>query len=167
MAINKKVCMLGAFAVGKTSLVRQFVHSMFSEKYQTTIGVKVDKKSLSVAGRSLNLMLWDIQGEDELHQIKAAYLRGAAGCLLVADGMRAETLQAALEIRKTVEAHAGPCPCVLAVNKADRIDDWGVTEGEIGALESAGWQVIRTSAKTGEGVEDAFTQLAEMLLAEV
>jgi len=72
-----------------------------------------------------------------------------------------------LTIRRTVETHVGPCPCILAVNKADRIDDWVVTDDEIASLESEGWQVIRTSAKTGDGVEDAFLQLSEMLLAEV
>ena len=46
--IQKKVCMLGSFAVGKTSLVRRYVESIYSDAYQTTVGVKVDKKELKV-----------------------------------------------------------------------------------------------------------------------
>ena len=62
--IKKKICMLGAFAVGKTSLVQRFVNSIFSEKYQTTIGVKIDQKLVQTGDTEVNLMLWDIHGED-------------------------------------------------------------------------------------------------------
>jgi GTPase SAR1 family protein len=55
-----KVSMLGAFAVGKTSLVRQYVFSIFSGSYQTTLGVKIDKKSLEVDGEMVELILWDL-----------------------------------------------------------------------------------------------------------
>ena len=55
--IEKKICMLGAFAVGKTSLVRRFVTSCFSEQYQTTIGVTVDKKTMSMDGQPVTLVL--------------------------------------------------------------------------------------------------------------
>ena len=72
-----KVCMLGAFAVGKTSLVQQYVNSIFSEKYQTTLGVKIDKKSLQVDGQQLELILWDLAGEDEFMEVRSSYLRGS------------------------------------------------------------------------------------------
>ena len=63
--IQKKICMLGAFAVGKTSLVKQYVSGIFSEKYHTTVGVKIDKKMVEVDGQSMTLILWDLHGEDE------------------------------------------------------------------------------------------------------
>ena len=68
--IKKKICMLGAFSVGKTSLVKQFVDSIFSEKYQTTIGVKIDKKTLVAKGFEVNLILWDLPGEDDFQSIQ-------------------------------------------------------------------------------------------------
>ncbi len=61
--LKKKICMLGYFGVGKTSLVSRFVRSMFADRYQTTVGVKIDKKVLSVDGRDVTLMLWDLAGE--------------------------------------------------------------------------------------------------------
>jgi GTPase SAR1 family protein len=73
--IKKKICMVGSFAVGKTSLVRQYVRSMFSEKYHSTVGVKIDKKSVAVDDRTVDLILWDIQGEDEFQRVHIAYLR--------------------------------------------------------------------------------------------
>ena len=90
--IQKKICMIGAFAVGKTSLVEQFVTSLFSEKYQTTMGVKIDKKLVHVMGCDMSMILWDLYGEDEFQKIRRSYLRGAAGYLLVADGSRGDTL---------------------------------------------------------------------------
>ena len=63
--IQQKLCMLGSFAVGKTSLVGRFVRQMFSDRYLTTVGVRIDKKELVVAGREVKLVLWDIHGEDE------------------------------------------------------------------------------------------------------
>ena len=80
--IQKKVCLLGGFAVGKTSLVSRFVTSIFSEKYLTTVGVKVDKKLVSVNGQDVTLMLWDIYGEDEFQTVQPSYLRGASGYLV-------------------------------------------------------------------------------------
>jgi small GTP-binding protein len=78
--------MLGGFSVGKTSLIKRFVESVFSEKYLTTVGVKIDTKTVDVQGRSVNLILWDIAGEDDTATIRMSYLRGCSGYLLVADG---------------------------------------------------------------------------------
>ncbi len=77
--ISKKVCLLGGFAVGKTSLVARFVHGVFSEKYLTTIGVKIDKRSMTVDDDELDLVIWDIYGEDDYQRVRMSYLRGASG----------------------------------------------------------------------------------------
>ena len=60
--LQKKICMLGGFSVGKTSLVRRFVQSIFSETYLTTVGVKIDKKSVELPGKTVDLILWDLAG---------------------------------------------------------------------------------------------------------
>ena len=80
--IQKKICMLGTLAVGKTSLVRRFVQSMFGENYKTTIGVKVDKKTVTLEGREVQLMLWDLAGEDRFNGLQTTYVRGSAGLIL-------------------------------------------------------------------------------------
>lgn len=162
--IQKKICMLGGFAVGKTSLVARFVHSLYSDRYQTTIGVKIDKKVLNVDGTELGLVLWDIAGEDEFHTVAASYLRGMAGYLLVVDGMRRDTLATARELRARAEQAVGPVPFVLLVNKQDRRDDWEIGEGDIVGLRGEGWTIMTTSAKTGENVEQSFLTLGRALL---
>ena len=163
--IQKKICMLGATGVGKTSLVSRFVLSLFSDTYLTTIGVKVDKKAIAVDGRDVTLMLWDIYGEDEFQTVRPSYLRGASGYLLVADGTRAATLDTVRSLQKTAAGVVGDVPFVLVLNKADLADDWRVDDRALWKLAEQGWTVIRTSAKTGEGVEDAFVKLARRMVA--
>lgn len=163
--IQKKICMLGATGVGKTSLVSRFVLSLFSDTYLTTIGVKVDKKIVSVDGENVTLMLWDIYGQDEFQTVRTSYLRGAAGYLLVADGTRPLTLDTARELQKAAVGVIGPVPFVLVLNKADLADEWHLDDRALWRLAEDGWTVIRTSAKTGEGVEDAFLRLARRMIA--
>ena len=158
--LQKKICMLGAFATGKTSLVRQFVYSRFSEAYHSTVGVKIDRKTLELGGKTVNLILWDLAGRDGVEEIPTSYMRGSSGFFFVADGTRRETLPDVLELRALAEAEAGAVPCMLALNKKDLAADWALRQADVEPLTAAGWRIFPTSAKTGEGVEDAFRWLA-------
>ncbi|MBT4503515.1 MAG: GTP-binding protein [Gemmatimonadetes bacterium] len=164
--LQKKICMLGASAVGKTSLVRQFVHSMFEDKYLTTVGVKIDKKVIEVEGESLNLMLWDLEGDDEFQKLRLSYLRGASGYLLVVDGTRRQTLDVALDLKQRVEDSVGVIPFICVLNKADLKEEWTLIEERLAELVEQGWSMVETSAKTGMGVEEAFGGLAGKLIAD-
>jgi len=155
--IQKKVCMLGGFAVGKTSLVARFVTSIFSDKYLTTVGVKIEKKSVQVSNQQLDLVLWDIYGDDEFQRVRMSYLRGASGYLLVVDPTRKATLETAIALQDSAEKTIGRVPFILVLNKADLIDQWEIDEH---ALDDRNWTIVRTSAKTGAGVEEAFLALA-------
>jgi small GTP-binding protein len=163
--IQKKVCLLGAFAVGKTSLVARFVSSMFSDTYQTTIGVKIDKKSLQIGDTAVNLLLWDMAGQDECHKLRPSYLRGASGYLLVVDGTRRATLDQVLILHESIMATIGNVPFVLVLNKADLVDAWELDQEAMAAVTARNWTVITTSAKTGQGVEEAFLKLTQSMLA--
>jgi hypothetical protein len=75
--LQKKICMLGGFSVGKTSLVKRFVESVFSETYLTTVGVKIDKKTVNLGERAVNLILWDVAGDDDISTVRMGNLRGS------------------------------------------------------------------------------------------
>lgn len=160
-----KICLLGAFAVGKTSLVRQFVFSLFDGRYQTTLGVKIDKKSIQIDDQSAELILWDLAGEDDFIKVPESYLRGSAGAILVADGTRAETLQVALDLGQKLESEVGQVPVVLLVNKSDLRENWKIDTHRLNQLDDTGPRVIETSALTGDNVNRAFHLLAQELLA--
>jgi small GTP-binding protein len=158
--LQKKVCMLGGFGVGKTSLVRRYVQSIFSDTYLTTVGVKIEKKTVNVAAAEVTLILWDIAGDDEVSTIRTSYLRGTAGYFLVVDVTHGETLDVAKSIQARVTAEIGSVPFLFLFNKTDLKDDWDIPEQLLQDLKDAGHVVLRTSAKTGEGVEEAFQELA-------
>jgi small GTP-binding protein len=162
--LQKKVCVMGAFGVGKTSLVRRYVQSIFSDAYLTTVGVKIDKKNLNVGEVPVTLILWDIAGEDDVTAIRMSYLRGASGYFLVADGTRGETLDVASSIQTRAAAEVGHVPFVLLLNKADLQNDWDLVAQSVETLQNAGWTILRTSAKTGEGVEEAFQLMANRMV---
>jgi small GTP-binding protein len=162
--IQKKICLVGAYAVGKTSLVKRFVDSLFDERYHTTIGVKVDKKSLFIEDTALTLMIWDLAGEDDVEQVRISHLRGASGYILVADGCRNSTLERAIALRKCINDVVGRIASVVALNKADIRDEWEAEPALMNELGADGSAVFHTSAKTGEFVEDMFRALAIKML---
>jgi small GTP-binding protein len=162
--LQKKVCMLGSFSVGKTSLVRRFVESLFSEQYHTTIGVKVDKKVVRAGGQDVTLVLWDIHGEDAFQKVQISYLRGMSGYLLVADGTRRQTLDDALALATRITETMGKIPAVLVLNKCDLTTKWEIEPDRETRLAAEGWKAFRSSAKTGESVEQVFSQLTLAML---
>jgi small GTP-binding protein len=164
--LQKKVCMLGSFSVGKSSLVRRFVKRIFDETYQTTIGVKVDKKIVNANGEDVTLVLWDIHGEDIYQKMRMSYLRGMSGYLLVADGTRGQTLKDALTLNERVVREIGKVPSVLVLNKHDLADQWEIDSSRQAQLTREGWAIQHTSAKSGDGVEQVFLHLTEAMLAK-
>ena len=160
-----KLCMLGDFGVGKTSLVSRFVHSTFSEKYLTTIGVKVDSKEVALAGRApCKLVIWDIAGRSQLDALNMTYLRGASALLLVADGTRERSLHAVLNLLMQSRTLLPDAVVVLAVNKLDLVEQWEVAPAALAELRRT-LPVHETSARSGEGVEAMFADMATRLVS--
>lgn len=160
-----KVCMLGDYGVGKTSLVARFVRNTFSDKYLTTIGAKVDSKVVDLAvGGPVKLVLWDIAGRSNLDALNRSYLRGAAGLLLVADGTREASLRTALDLLMQSREVLPDAQVVLLVNKLDIVEHWEVEPQTLTQLRHT-LPVHETSALSGAGVEQAFIDLAGRLVA--
>jgi small GTP-binding protein len=162
--IQKKICMVGVFATGKTSLVKKLVYSIFSAKYHSTVGVKVDRKQVEVGDTIVNLLLWDLEGRSSMQDVPASYLTGAHGVLLVVDGTRKDTFDQVFDLHALVVGAAGPIPAVVALNKVDLTDEWQLGKREDKMLAENRLHSVKTSAKTGEGVEDAFKWLAKSAL---
>jgi small GTP-binding protein len=156
--LKKKICMVGDFSVGKTSLTQKFVNNVFSEKYLTTIGVKID--TAMVGGTKL--IVWDVAGRDSLSPINSSYLVGASGVILVGDGTRNNTIVDLSDIWETVKKRIGPIPVVVALNKAD-LKDWSISAENQRFFDQLGWDVFPTSAKDGQNVERVFETLAKKI----
>lgn len=173
ITLSKKVCLLGDFAVGKTSLVRRFVYDLFDDKYVSTIGVKVSRKTVILTRDDdivdLTMMLWDLAGGEEFSRMRASYLRGAAGALMVYDVSRPETLSSLRQYLWDLQNINGRCAVVLAANKADLVIS--STPGERAAFEAEARSMAKeleaplffTSAISGQAVQAAFSHLGQIL----
>ncbi len=169
-SVSKKVCLLGDFAVGKTSLLRRFVYNRFDDRYMSTIGVKVSRKTLVLPGADggpveLVLLLWDLAGGDRFVNLLDSYLRGSAGAILVCDLTRPHTLDALENYVHDLRAVSPEAVCVLAANKQDLVSDGAVPRARIQAFaQRHGIPYTLTSAKTGANVGVLFRLLGEQLL---
>ena len=160
-----KVCMVGAFGVGKTSLVRRFIHQQFDERYHTTLGVKIDTRIVDTTDEPIKLVLWDMEGTDPSGTDKRplahiqSYMKGAHGLILVADGTRPATVDAALGIYFDFCRNSKNVPAVFLANKADLTTEWVLDESILPDYLSS----FRTSALDGQNIEVAFSAIGEAL----
>ena len=162
--IQKKICLMGAFSVGKTSLISRFVKSIFGDNYHTTVGVKIDKKEISIDGTDMTFVIWDIAGEDEFTKFRPTYLRGVSAYIIVVDSTRAATVDVAFSLHQKAKLVTDNVPVVFALNKSDLDDECALTDKHIAMLESFDYPVIKTSAKTGSAVDEMFYQLGLQLM---
>ncbi|MEM0999135.1 MAG: Rab family GTPase [Bacteroidota bacterium] len=161
--ISKKVILLGHFGVGKTSLVRQFVHQKFSEEYLTTIGVKVDKKQIPVADRLLTMIIWDIEGGAVQSKLPQSYFLGAHGIIYVFDLTRPSTYGRIEDELAYFRDLLPKASLQIIGNKKDLL---GAEELARFEREFSGQCDFLSSAKTGENVETMFAGLGGLMLAE-
>jgi small GTP-binding protein len=159
---QKKVCMVGSFAVGKTSLVSRIVKGVFSEKYLTTVGVKIDRLTLESEGENIQLMLWDIEGEDQFAPLQINFLRGAHGLVFVVDHTRRATLAAVKSQILRIGGNIADLPHILFVNKCD-LEQTDFTSSDHTAIRGMGVPVLNTSAKTALNVPEGFAELTRMM----
>ena len=169
LSLSKKVCLLGDFAVGKTSLVRRFVYDLFEDKYLSTIGVKVSRKVVAVprgdATIELTIMLWDLADSKEFDSIRVSYLRGTAGAVAVCDLTRPSTIDGLYKYSRDLRAINPGAHLILAANKSDLTDQQAMTAAQI---ETAALEIkapfYLTSARTGENVDEVFRHMARLLV---
>ncbi len=165
-----KLCLAGPFAVGKTSLIRRFVHGDYDDRYIATWGTHVTSKELDIrVGAEQRVVpallnLWDIMGSKGLRDLRReTYFRGVQGILAVCDATRPETLPALEGWRRTIFRVVGNIPTYVLANKGDQ-ERVMSREDLTRFCEGWGCPFLYTSAKTGESVEEAFAGLTRVVL---
>ena len=169
MASNKKISILGDLAVGKTSLVRRYVLNQFSPDYQATLGVNVYKYVEPELGPgdgtgSINLIIWDIEGNHHNADLQRTYLQGSAGALVVGDVTRDKTLS---DMEAHAKAFLDVCPgrpLAFAANKVDLLEGNSPAALQTRLIEGFDAPAFSTSAKTGEAVPEIFRALGQRIL---
>jgi len=166
LEISKKICMLGTFGVGKTSLVRRFVYNMFDEKYLSTIGVHISQKKISLDVKNqLKLIIWDIAHIEQMNEMIKSYFRGSHGAIIVFDVSRPFTLKDTKVIIKSYLDINPDSKLFFVGNKIDLVDGKSNDmEQFLQFINPYNSPYLLTSAKTGENVEQLFQQIGESVL---
>lgn len=159
---NCKVLLTGCFSVGKTSLFKQFLYQKFDDEYHTTIGVKVDKKVVSVNAGDVTIMLWDLAGEITQDKVPKAYFLGAKVILYVIDITRPFTWEHLEDDMARMSKLAPGATIKIIANKKDLLNDEELSV----ALSQVPSRVdATTSAQTGENIESLFKTIANEILS--
>ncbi|MDH3763083.1 MAG: GTP-binding protein [Gammaproteobacteria bacterium] len=164
---NKKVCILGAAGVGKSSLIRRFKSGKFNEACMSNTGARINKVIRSIEHDKVQLMLWDIQDESDAPGGFLNYIKNTSAIIYVVDGTRLETLKVAMELRLETEKHlASGVPSIILFNKSDLVKGWEVSSNMISKIESEGIVAILTSCKEGTGVNTAFNLITRVVMGK-
>jgi small GTP-binding protein len=163
-----KVLLLGDAAVGKTSLVRRFVHDTFSKDYLMTIGMEPYQRYETIDGVYICYSLWDIAGQDRFKMMRSMFYKGAMGALVIFDLTRRASFENAQHWITEAESFSPGQSFILVGNKNDLSDMREISpkEGQAKAKEIGAIGYIETSAKTGEKVASTFDQIGSTLLAK-
>ena len=152
---------MGHFGVGKTSLIRRFVENSFSDNYKVSIGVHIFKKVVEpVPGEAVSLIIWDLEGTDDIRTVRDAYLMGTHGLFYVFDVSRPSTFERLGNDLEVLKAKLPKIPVLVVGNKMDL-----VVESDLNALlKASGIGVdFLTSAKTGSMVNELFEKIAAII----
>ncbi|MHA1148024.1 MAG: Rab family GTPase [Promethearchaeota archaeon] len=163
-----KAILLGTAAVGKTSLLHQYINGKFADNYAATIGVDFLTKEVKFRTAEVKITIWDLAGQAQFKFLRKNFYTGSHGALLIFDLTREETFREInswyLEMR---EFSNREIPFIVIGNKLDLTEEKGraVPEEEVKKLcnffKSSFY--LETSAKTGENVEAAFKKLIQFM----
>ena len=164
-----KVLLTGSAASEKSELINKFIKSKFTSNYKLTMGVDILTKEVEYnPGEVAKVTIWDIGGDEHFEFVRGTFYRGASGALIVFDLTREQTYEETRKWLTEIKQSIGEdIPYLLIGNKPDSLEEIenGINRKEVRALvKDEGMLYIETSTKTGELIEEAFTELTRKII---
>jgi small GTP-binding protein len=162
-----KIVMMGDGGVGKTSIVEKLHSGNFSQRVTPTIGAAYVRSVIELSDRSITLSIWDTAGQEKFQSLVPLYLRNAHGVIFVFDVSAQNSLRELDSIYTAVQDQiCRDMQVILCANKMDLVKP----TLDLSELKSWGSQrrmaLVRTSARTGEGITELFSQVASQIAAK-
>jgi len=170
--IKFKITVIGDAAVGKTSLIKKYTKGEFQKEYISTLGTQFTRYEEVIDGVSIELILWDIAGQAAFEVMRQNFYTGSSGAIIVFSHSPDETksFKSVDKWLSEVRKHCGNIQIALFGNKIDLVNDEELQSSEGRDSRVAGYVkehnflgYYKTSALTGQGVNDAFYALAKRL----
>ena len=167
--IKVKVTVIGDGSVGKTSLIQKFTQGIFKTDYVKTIGAQLTNYETEIDEYRIELIFWDIAGQDNFHFLRPSFYRGSKAAIIVysleENDLGKRSFNHITTWHKDVKQFCGEIPVVLFANKVDLINEQNLDKTKIQKLVKElnflGYYI--TSAKTGQGLDDAFDALSRKI----
>ena len=162
-----KIIIIGDYQVGKTAITRRYIDNTFDLGYIPTVQLKLSSKKLDFEDTHLRLVIWDVGGQvTHMSPYRKDFYEGAQSAIIVVDRTRPKTLENAEKWYKdSLRAFSKKIPYIIVGNKSDLVDEIVIDEQDLQLeAEKLDIQYFITSAKTGQNVNDVFTNLASLFL---
>ena len=169
MRFVEKIIIIGDGAVGKTTLIKKYTQGEFQEDYISTIGAQFSIYEQKINGDDIKLFLWDLAGQDDFQVFRSSFYEDSKAAIIVysleRNQLGSESLKNVMKWYDEIKQYCEDIPIIIFANKADLVEDTEIDESgfeELSAKENY-LGVYRTSAKTGNGVSNAFKTIIEKL----
>ncbi|MHA1498562.1 MAG: Rab family GTPase [Promethearchaeota archaeon] len=167
-----KVTIIGDGGVGKTSLIQKFTQGTFQKNYIKTIGAQISNYEVEFEEYRTELLFWDIAGQDDFHFLRPSFYRASKAAIIIYsledNNLGSRSFEHITTWYKDVKEFCREIPVIIFANKVDLVDENHLDKTKIQKLvdDNNFLGYFITSAKTGQGVHDAFNTLIKKLHQE-
>ena len=167
-----KITIIGDGSVGKTSLIKKFTQGSFQKEYIKTIGAQFSEYDAEISGDAIRLLFWDIAGQDDFLFLRPSFYRESRAAIIVysleENDLGKRSFEHITDWQEDIKKYCGDIPIVVFANKVDLIEEGNLNKMNIQEIvkerDFLGYYL--TSAKTGQGVHEAFNVIINKLYSK-